>query len=143
MRGLVIDRCGPLLREGRVSEHECSQRRREKFHCGSILQTACEPRKRLILPRGNLSMETGGRHSMMKVLVTLVLSVTLSTAAYGQGTIKKREQIQRERIQQGVNSGELTRPEAQRLRVEQARVHATEARAKKDGVVTPRERAKL
>ena len=80
---------------------------------------------------------------MMKVLVTLVLSVTLSTAAYGQGTIKKREQIQRERIQQGVNSGELTRPEAQRLRVEQARVHATEARAKKDGVVTPRERAKL
>ena len=80
---------------------------------------------------------------MNKVLVTVALSGMLSTAAYGQNIVDKREHIQRERIQQGVRSGELTRPEARRLRIEEARVRATEARAKRDGVVTPRERLQL
>ena len=80
---------------------------------------------------------------MKKVLVTVALSGMLSTAAYGQTTVDKREHIQRERIQQGVRSGELTRPEARRLRLEEARVRATEARAKRDGVVTPREHLQL
>jgi hypothetical protein len=80
---------------------------------------------------------------MKKVLVTVALSGMLSTAAYGQSVLDKREHIQRERIQQGVKNGELTRPEARRLRLEEARVHAAEARAKRDGVVTPRERLKL
>jgi hypothetical protein len=80
---------------------------------------------------------------MKKVLVTVALSGMLSTAVYGQAIVDKREHIQRERIQQGVRSGELTRPEARRLRIEQARVRAAEARAKRDGVVTSRERLQL
>jgi len=63
----------------------------------------------------------------------------LSTVAYANSPINKREQIQRERIQQGVKSGELTRPEARSLRVEEAKLRVAEARVKRDGVVTPRE----
>ena len=39
--------------------------------------------------------------------------------------------------------GELTRPEARRLRAGQVHLHRAEARAKSDGVVTGRERARL
>ena len=80
---------------------------------------------------------------MKNILVTVALTGMLSTAAYGQSIVDKREHSQRERIQQGVRSGELTRPEARRLRIDEARVRATEARAKRDGVVTRRERLQL
>ena len=73
---------------------------------------------------------------MKKVLVSLALSGMLTTVAYGNGPIDKREQNQRERIQQGVKSGKLTRPEARRLRVDEAKVGVAEARARRDGVVT-------
>jgi hypothetical protein len=76
---------------------------------------------------------------MKKVLVSLALSGMLSTVAYANGPINKREQIQRERIQQGVKNDALTRPEARRLHVEEAKLRVAEARVKRDGVVTPRE----
>lgn len=76
---------------------------------------------------------------MKKVLLSLALSGMLATVTYANGPINKREQVQRERIQQGVKSGELTRPEARSLRVAEAKIHVAEARVKRDGVVTPRE----
>ena len=57
--------------------------------------------------------------------------------------IDKREQAQKERIRQGVRSGELTRKEARRLATGQAKIRAEEKRAKADGIVTPQERAKI
>jgi hypothetical protein len=57
--------------------------------------------------------------------------------------LDQREQNQKERIQQGVASGELTRPEAHRLRKGERRLNRNEAQAKADGVVTPAERAQL
>src|SRR4051812_29676085 len=68
---------------------------------------------------------------MKKVLVTLALGAMLGTTAYAQSPVDRREQNQRERIQQGIKSGELTRPEARQLRVEEAKVRLAEAKAKK------------
>lgn len=55
----------------------------------------------------------------------------------------KREAIQKQRIKEGVKSGELTKREARRLAHEQKKIKKDEAAAKADGTVTPQERAKL
>ena len=57
--------------------------------------------------------------------------------------VDQREQNQRERIQQGVRSGELTKPEARRLRTEQKDIRRDERAAKSDGRVTAGERKQL
>jgi len=53
--------------------------------------------------------------------------------------VDQREANQRERIAAGVESGELTRPEAQRMAHAERNLHRHEAKAKADGVVTPKE----
>lgn len=57
--------------------------------------------------------------------------------------IQKRMGNQENRIQQGIESGQLTPQEAQRLEAEQAKIKQDELRMKSDGVLTARERAKL
>jgi hypothetical protein len=57
--------------------------------------------------------------------------------------IDKRQANQEKRIQQGVQSGQLTGKEAARLEKGQARVERTKERAKSDGVVTKQERARI
>ena len=52
----------------------------------------------------------------------------------------KREQRQEKRIKQGVASGEINKKEERRLKMEQARIKRMEERAKKDGVVSKREK---
>lgn len=54
--------------------------------------------------------------------------------------IDKREAYQQGRIYQGVDSGQITPREFNRLEREQARIRAVEARMKADGVYTRRER---
>ena len=57
--------------------------------------------------------------------------------------VEQREMNQERRIQQGVNSGQLTQREAVRLQAEQGRIERAENRAQADGRVTPQERARL
>ena len=57
--------------------------------------------------------------------------------------VDQREKNQEKRIDQGIKSGEVTRGEAARLDAQQGKIKVDEAKAKSDGVVTPRERAKL
>ena len=83
-------------------------------------------------------------------LKTLALATTLAIASFGafaQSTatprVDQREAHQDARIQQGVGSGQLNAKETYRLEKEQAAIHKTEANAKSDGKVTPRERRKL
>ena len=57
--------------------------------------------------------------------------------------ITAREQRQQQRIQQGINSGQLTPREANRLEAQQSRIAATEKRMKADGRLTRGERARL
>lgn len=76
--------------------------------------------------------------------IGLALSLAMAgSVSAGTPRIDQREHNQRGRIQNGVKSGELTRPETRRLAAGQVHVHRVEARAKSDGVVTARERAHL
>ena len=57
--------------------------------------------------------------------------------------VHKRQQNQERRIDQGVQSGELTPKEAGRLEAEQAQIHQTKERMKSDGQLTGKERERL
>ena len=79
-------------------------------------------------------------------LTIAALTATMASAQPGQTAtprIDRREARQDARIHQGVRSGELTRGEAARLRAGQRHVDRMDSRAKADGVVTPRERARI
>lgn len=57
--------------------------------------------------------------------------------------INRREVRQEKRIQEGVNSGQLTTKEAMKLEKQQQHIQKLEEKAKADGVVTTKERAKI
>ena len=59
------------------------------------------------------------------------------------GRIGNRQIRQNERIGQGVNSNELTLRETDVLMHEQHRIQSSKRRALSDGVLTPKERARL
>jgi len=80
---------------------------------------------------------------MKRLLLTLCVAGLISGTAYAASPVNRREHNQRERIRQGVQSGELTRIEAARLKAEQERIRAAEARAKANGSVSAREAARL
>ena len=87
----------------------------------------------------------------MHKFTTLAAGLTIAMAslgAFAHGTpamprVDQHEANQQARIDAGVASGQLTRREALRLEREQVRISQAEARAKADGVVTPRERRQL
>lgn len=78
-----------------------------------------------------------------KILMTAALAAISVPAMAGTPRLDAREHNQRQRIAQGVRSGELTRPETRRLIAGERRLHRHERFAKSDGVVTPAERARL
>src|SRR5688572_19182951 len=83
---------------------------------------------------------------MKKIIVlALLLTVIMSGSALAQSTphVDARQEAQRERITEGIGSGEVTRHEARRLKKEQRHIRKTERKAEADGVVTTRERRKL
>lgn len=76
-----------------------------------------------------------------KVIIGLALLLTsLSSEARRD---QRREVRQQGRIQQGVNSGQLTRGEARRLEKGEARIDRAQAKAESDGVVTGKEKVHL
>ncbi len=78
-----------------------------------------------------------------KLAIAAVLTAVTLPAMADTPRLDAREQNQRERIAQGIRSGELTRPEARRLARGEVRLHRHERIAKSDGVVTRRERYRL
>src|SRR3569833_2613000 len=77
-------------------------------------------------------------------LAALVTASALPAAAQANTPrVDQRQANQEARIQQGVQSGQLTPKEAAHLEHGQAKVQAQEDKAKADGKVTARERAKL
>ncbi len=78
-----------------------------------------------------------------KVMIAATLAAISLPALAGTPRLDAREHNQRQRIAQGVRSGELTRPETRRLIAGERRLHRHERYAKSDGVVTPAERARL
>ena len=82
----------------------------------------------------------------LRLIAIATLAVALTIGSFAQDktpNIDKRERRQSKRIEQGVKSGELNQREAARLEAREAKLHADEAKAKADGKVTPKERAKL
>jgi len=79
--------------------------------------------------------------------LTIILSYIVFGAVYSvQGQTPgtdQRQQIQHDRIRQGVATGELTRRETANAVHHQGHIRRVERRAKSDGVVTGRERARL
>jgi hypothetical protein len=78
-----------------------------------------------------------------KIACALVLTAAAAPALAGTPRLDAREHNQRQRIAQGVRSGELTRPEARRLAHREIGLHRAERYAKADGVVTRAERCRL
>ncbi len=84
--------------------------------------------------------------NVIRLTAVAVLSSVITICSIAQDktpNLDKREKRQSKRIEQGVKSGELNNREAARLNRQEARLNANEAKAKADGVVTPKERAKL
>ena len=83
-------------------------------------------------------------------LSTVLIGTAIFCASFGSMSaqdktpvVDQREKNQEKRIDQGIKSGEVTKGEAARLDAQQGKIKVDEAKAKSDGVVTPRERAKL
>lgn len=83
---------------------------------------------------------------MKVVLCALALVFTFSLAASAQTKtplVNKREKNQKQRIVQGVKSGNLTFKETGKLLKQQAEIRKAENKAKSDGNVTLKERFRL
>jgi hypothetical protein len=77
------------------------------------------------------------------VLASLLLAVTSATSFAGTPLINARQNAQQHRIFKGVQQGDLTFNEGQKLLQGQARVQNLENKAKANGVVTPLERVRI
>ena len=80
---------------------------------------------------------------MMVVLATLVTLVAPVYAGTDDPGVNKRQHRQKDRIKQGVHSGELTKEEAKSLRGEQKAIREKERAYKSDGNLTKDERKEL
>jgi hypothetical protein len=80
----------------------------------------------------------------MKHIIIGLMATALVVPAFGEGTLKKREENQSDRIQQGVQNGSLTKREAARLRAQQRDIRQDVRQDKRDGGgLTQQEKAKL
>lgn len=79
---------------------------------------------------------------MTSILAALAIVFAVQTAeAHPHGnSVRHKQYNQHKRIQQGVRSGQLTRPEAHMLRAQQAKVRHYKQMAMADGRITRNER---
>ena len=93
-------------------------------------------------------------HASFRRALPLALTLALAglaAQAHAQGgwqdaqsdRVDARQDLQADRIRQGVASGELTRPETARLVEQQRHIRRLERRTEADGQVTAREAARL
>lgn len=79
------------------------------------------------------------------ILVSSILLALVSTGTFAQGTAStvQRDVNQQSRIEQGLQNGSLNTREAGHLEREESRVDHLQAKALKDGTLTPAERQRL
>ena len=84
---------------------------------------------------------------MKKLLLTVsAMTLMMSGIAFAQAetpVIDQRQANQDQRIDQGLESGQLNEREANRLNKQQGRIGKMEDRAMSDGAMTKRERARI
>ncbi|MCQ8181135.1 hypothetical protein NP603_08445 [Methylomonas sp. SURF-1] len=76
-------------------------------------------------------------------LLAVTLLCQTAWAEVDMPRVDRRQEIQQQRIEQGVESGALTQREANRLEHQQMRIERQENVAQADGTVTLAERARL
>ena len=76
------------------------------------------------------------------ITLTLTLIVSASTTVFAS-SINERQQHQRARIADGIQSGEITRQEGKRLAKQQRQIAIKEKRFRADGSLSRKERVKL
>src|SRR5258706_2261801 len=82
---------------------------------------------------------------MKTSILAAAIGLAFSSGAFAQagaGTIQ-RDVNQQQRIEQGLQSGQLNTREASRLEAEEAKVQRDQARAMRDGKLSPAEKARL
>ncbi len=79
----------------------------------------------------------------MKYAILVLLSVSATFANAGDRRAHERNRLQQNRIEQGVGSGELTKPEARRLERGERHIKKMEKKAEADGQVTDKEKARI
>jgi len=107
------------------------------FEAGDTVMS--DPRQRFHLKQRSIAM-------IGRVLVALLLTLTMAAPVFANPKspgADRREHNQKQRIKQGVRSGQLTREEARGLAAEQKAIRAKEREMKSGGVVTPQERREL
>jgi Ni/Co efflux regulator RcnB len=82
---------------------------------------------------------------MKKILLTIIALGIFGVVAFGQITpgADKRQKNQKHRVKTGVKSGEITKREAKSIKHSTKSAKRYEAKAKSDGKVTWKERARL
>jgi hypothetical protein len=85
---------------------------------------------------------------MQRSLIAVALSLTLCTALYAQeqpaAVAAQRDANQQERIEQGLQSGQLSSKEASQLERDEQHLDRTQARdLKSGGALTPQEKAQI
>lgn len=79
--------------------------------------------------------------NLLSAIVVLALCTSMAHAK--KDRVDKRQNHQRQRVKEGVKSGEITKAEAKKIHRQGKRIRKAEAMAKKDGVVTNKEKARL
>lgn len=132
------------LQSGQLNTREAARLERE--------QSAIERREANALRDGQLTAQERARINAAQNRASRDIAREKHDAQFGNPysvssqrmqTDVQRNVNQQSRIQQGMKSGELTRPEAARLEAGQSRVTAAEARAGHDGHVGVAEQADL
>lgn len=83
---------------------------------------------------------------MKQILLAVSALVLMNGMAFAQAetpVIDERQANQEQRIDQGIASGQLNEREANRLNKQQEHINKMEDRAKSDGVMTKKERARI
>jgi hypothetical protein len=87
------------------------------------------------------------QHTMnsYKTAVAIAIGTLFAGAALAQSnySIEQRDRIEQQRIDRGVQSGQLTSREADRLQAERAQIERLQRRARADGTLTRNERARI
>jgi hypothetical protein len=78
-----------------------------------------------------------------RILIAVLFGSAVATAAQAQQTAVQRDVNQQERIQQGLQSGQLSTKEASQLEHEQAHVDKMESNALKNGNMSQQERNRI
>jgi hypothetical protein len=85
------------------------------------------------------------RRTMKRTLIALTLAGLFSTSAFAQTAASEtqRDVDQQQRIEQGLQSGQLSTHEAGQLERKEQQIDRTEANAMKDGTLSPAEKARI